>query len=328
MDWVEGKTKPAGMPLARWLAGFVLMLMVSTLGAIPTVVLAAAPDAIEILLSDDAPYYRETEAALRLAFARNPGPVPVTRSLADGVALEPPPNTWFVAIGTHASVWAGNRYPDQNVVSVLVSRQGLEDQLASHQGRGRRAAVVIDQPADRALRLGLLLKPDSKHIGAVFGPGSQAMLADFSAAVASKGRILGAANIATGDNPVATLTPVVERSDLFIAIPDREAFNRAVAKWILYLCFRRKIPVIGFSQSYNEVGALASVFSTPENIGRQAGELLIQLTEGSEPALWAIHQPKYYTLKTSPSVARALGIALPDEATLYRLYSAALAAPP
>jgi ABC-type uncharacterized transport system substrate-binding protein len=304
------------------------------LGAKAAAAMAAEspPAHIEILLSDSASYYRDTESALRSAWqaAGDGGPMAVTRLLADAMRQQPAANSWIVAIGSPAAVWASGHYPDGDVVSVLISRQSWDDLNAAHTGAGRRAAVIIDQPLDRVLALGLLLKPDSRRIGAVFGPASIPARDELEAAVTRRHRTFHAANIATEDNPVNALAPVISSADLFLAIPDRGAFNRAIAKWVLYLGFRQKIPVIGFSKSYSEAGALASIYSTPEDIGNQAGDLLARLVKGdtNDGALWALHQPIRYTLYANPGVARALGIDLPDEASLYRLYHEYLAAPP
>lgn len=334
--------------LARLLCGVVL-------GICGCAAWAAAPDAIHILRASDAPYYREAEAALRAALAPVaphvhltthelvelpdlpglPG-LPELPGLPGLPALAPSENVWIVAIGTQAASLANREYPDRDLVAVLVTRSAWEEEVAHRGGRGRRAAVLIDQPVGRALVLARLLRPSSRRAGTALGPASRALSAEFQDAAVAAGFTIDVVELATGDNPLAALMPLMGRIDIFVAVPDEALFNRTLAKWVLNLCFREHIPVIGFSSAYIEAGALAAVFSTPADIGRQSGELLATLireeemrdaqTTGAADAQWRTHDPEYYALRTNPQVAHALEIPLPPMETLYRTYAAALKA--
>ena len=96
--------------------------------------------------------------------------------------------------------------------------------------------------------------------------------------------------------------------------------NRAIAKWILYLSFQHKVPVIGFSKAYTNAGALASVYSSPEGVGKHAGELISSWLKRGDEGIWEPQYPRYYTLSTNPAVARSLDITLPPESELYESF--------
>ena len=51
--------------------------------------------------------------------------------------------------------------------------------------------------------------------------------------------------------------------------------NIATAKWILQLSYRYRVPVIAYSMAYLNGGALAAIYSSPENVGRQTADLII-----------------------------------------------------
>ena len=206
-----------------------------------------------------------------------------------------------------------------------------DELCASLPGSGRRAAVVIDQPLERALSLGQLLVPSARRVSAVFGPVSVSTRPQLIEAVQRRGMELIYADMDSDDNPIGVLSPLVQKTDLFIAVADRAVFNKSVAKWLLYLSFRQKVSVIGFSQSYAKAGALGAVYSSPENIGRHGAELMMSLlaSEGSEPIadeLWRTNYPKYYTLEVNREVARALNISVPEFEVLYREFQLLLEA--
>ncbi len=97
-----------------------------------------------------------------------------------------------------------------------------------------------------------------------------------------------------------------------LALYDPVAFKPVTAKWLLYMAYQRGLPVIGFSRAYLKAGAVASVFSTPEQIGRQAGEWLLQWLESGGKDLGDPQYPKYYSVDFNQPVAESLEIGIPD----------------
>lgn len=284
---------------------------------------------VHLLLSSDAPYYADVERAVRDVMLREQPGVPVTTRLLDQAPQSSPgQDAYIVTVGTPATEYALKHYSDTPLLGLFVPKATWDQLLINRQRTAPVGVVVIDQPIARSLALGRLLKPSAKTIGTVLGRSSREQIEALQNETARQGMTLRYAELDAGGDPLTTLTPIVESADIFLAIPDHAIFNRAVAKWVLYLGFRQQIPIIGFSRSYTEAGAVASVYSTPENIGRQGGEILVELATGDDSTAWRTHFPRYYTLRTNKVVARALGIALPDEATLYRMYADALAPQP
>ena len=300
--------------LARILTGVVLS----------AVALFASADhpPVYLLLSGEQTYYQQVSEVFEKALAEYPG---APRILASGLdqSLQVAVASTVVAIGSRASEYALQRFPDADILSLLMPVAAWDELCASLPGSGRRAAVVIDQPLERALSLGQLLVPSARRVSAVFGPVSVSTRPQLIEAAQRRGMELIYADMDSDDNPIGVLSPLVQKTDLFIAVADRAVFNKSVAKWLLYLSFRQKVSVIGFSQSYAKAGALGAVYSSPQNIGRHGAELLMSLLapEGGEPIadeLWRTNYPKYYTLEVNREVARALNISAPEIEALYR----------
>ena len=182
------------------------------------------------------------------------------------------------------------------------------------------SAIYLDQPLKRLITLACLLKPEAKSLGTIFGPISQSAQPEIEKLAKTGGMELKYDFLTKEDNPVSTLKPVVTESELFIAIPDHAILNKAIARWILYLSFQHKIPVIGFSNAYTNAGAIASVYSSPEDIGKQAAETIVSWLANKNEAIWNPVYPRYFTLSTNPAVARSLGISLPSEKELYKQF--------
>jgi len=263
-------------------------------------------------------YAEQVEQALLTTLASHDATSVVSHlQPAELAAAARPTPELLVTIGvaaTRAALASASQAP---ILSLLVPQLTWEDLTREFpNSSARRAVVFVDQPIDRLILLGKLLRPGARSIGAVLGPTSAGHSARLASAAEKQKLRVNQAVLKADQNPIAVITPLVENSDLFLAIPDQAAFNRNVAKWILYLSFRYKIPVIGFSRSYAEAGALASVYSTSADIGRQGGDLVARWLSKPEPGFFRTYSPSYYQVETNSTVARSLGIVLPSNAEL------------
>ncbi len=127
-----------------------------------------------------------------------------------------------------------------------------------------------------------------------------------------QGLTLNMESVDTRDNAAEAIKRLLRSSDLLLALHDPVALKPVTAKWLLYMAYQRGLPVIGFSRAYLKAGAVASVFSTPEQIGRQAGERLLRWLESGGTDLGDPQYPKYYSVDFNRPVAESLEIEIPD----------------
>ena len=102
---------------------------------------------------------------------------------------------------------------------------------------------------------------------------------------------------------------MLDRIDVLLALPDVKIHNRRNVSSILLTTYRNRIPLIGFSSAYVKAGALAAIYSTPENIGDQLAELTVQLLT-ADGIMQQVIYPKYFSLSINSRVARSLGLQL------------------
>lgn len=277
-----------------------------------------------LLLSSDAPYYEETAASLQASAADSSPNAPTFKTLTlqsaetDTVLTQP----WqlIVTIGSKATQHVLTEPGKIPVLSIFTPKNAFDSiQVNQDTERSRPvSAIYLDQPLERVVNLATKLKPEAKQFGAVFGPISQLWENELRTLTKQKTIDLISAHLTPDDNPVAVLRPLVQDSDLFIALPDHAPLNRAIAKWILHLSFQKKVPVIGFSRAYTNAGALASIYSTPDDIGKQAGQLIVARLIDGDTSLPRAQYPRYFTISTNFSVAASLGVSLPADNELYR----------
>lgn len=285
-----------------------------------------------LLLSSNVSYYQETAqsiktSALTQGIPKNNFHTLTAEEFAQLKKQQKPPNPYdlIVAIGTAAATEALKQESNVPLLNIFIPKNAYEalrpdNMLPTSQKpvtARKVSAIYLDQPLKRLITLAYLLKPETKKLGTIFGPISRSAQPEIERLAKTSGMELKYDFLTKEDNPVSTLKPVVTESELFIAIPDHAILNKAIARWILYLSFQHKIPVIGFSNAYTNAGAIASVYSSPEDIGKQAAEAIVNWLKNGNDTIWKPVYPRYFTLSTNPAVARSLGISLPSNTELY-----------
>jgi len=176
------------------------------------------------------------------------------------------------------------------------------------------SAVFLDQPYSRQLALARILKPDAKSIGVILGPDSSKDFYSLHQAARKQEFNLHSDTFNDDDNPVKRLQPIMDNSDIFLALPDQTVFNRTTAKWLLYLTLRKKVPLIAFSRNYVRSGALAAVISDPAQTGRHTAELITELsTSGQLPAP---QHSRYFSVAINQQTARQLQLRIPEQSII------------
>ena len=108
--------------------------------------------------------------------------------------------------------------------------------------------------------------------------------------------------------PKGTLAAKVLESDLFdaaalIALQDNAIWTGKNAKWLLQQAFNYKVPVVGYSKSFLKAGALASVYSSLDDVANSTAQVINTWLDGTARKQFAIIYPEA-TIQINPSIAR------------------------
>jgi len=283
------------------------------LAGAPTPGLAAD---IQVLLADAVPHYLLTAERLREHLKRLKPEV----SVRVHTGAEPSADTWpetdiLVTIGAEAFTALRAAHPERVALHLFITRDFWLDRQARDPELARHPGLALDQPPEHIVALARTLLPEARTLAVVLGPLARRNLEAVQTAAQGLGFEPAIAALSASDNPLAVLSPLVADADAILVLPDRAEFNGPLANWLLQLGFRARVPVIAFSRAYAKAGALAAVFTAPEDVGREGAELLANwLDTGHYPA--GIQYPRAYSVATNPAVASALGIELPAEAII------------
>ncbi|MCK6386200.1 ABC transporter substrate-binding protein [Zoogloea sp.] len=289
-----------------------LCLLLALAGGLPIDALAAQ---VLLLLSEESSAFSEAAEAIG-AELRSAGHRTQSLSLPlradENAALAG--NALIITLGTRAAQTVSSLAPRSLVLHTLLPRSAFEKLTARGDDFRRVSAVFIDQPASRQIELLRIALPDWTRVAFVTSRESS----DLGQRLVSSARDKRLRPVLEQLNDENELYPTLQRvlgdPAVLVAVPDATLYNNRTISNILLTAYHQRSPVIGFSPAYVKAGALFALYSTPAQIGQQAGEAArAGLASGSLPPPAA---PRHFRVGTNRYVARSLGINLEDAAVL------------
>lgn len=216
----------------------------------------------------------------------------------------------IVTIGRQAAVNVASLNPEVPILHTLIPHKVFQ-QLPKSNRAPSVSAIFIDQPIQRRLLLLKVAMPDRTRVGVLVSPASKEIEYDIARNAKRYGLHPIFERLDDEKQLGSVLKQLLDRSDVLLATPDPFIFNRNTVRNILLSSYHHQTPVIGFSAAYVKAGAIAAVFSTPEEIGRQAGEVAAKYLTDQNDRLPPPAYPKYFSVVSNQSVSNSLQIVLP-----------------
>jgi ABC-type uncharacterized transport system substrate-binding protein len=111
------------------------------------------------------------------------------------------------------------------------------------------------------------------------------------------------------------LSSIIDDIEVLIALPDSRIHNSKTIPNILTTAYRNEIPVIGFSSAYTKAGAVASVYTSLDDIAKETAEAALELVNYNRlPAQRT--SSKYFSIAVNYDVANSLGLNISSEETI------------
>jgi len=281
---------------------------------------AWAGGAIHLILSDSGVAYQELSDAFRADIGARASVkiwplADLSPDQAQGLSRAA---DLMVPVGVKAARFVAEHHVGQApVLSLMIPRTAQEKlQWPTQLGRKKVSAIFIDQPPSRSLGLVDAAFPNARRVGLVISAENAAYVKTLAREATQHNLGLAIETISSAEDLAPALRRVLQDSDVLLLVPDAIAINAGNAQNVLLTTYRFRTPVIGFSQGLSKAGAVASVYSSPAQIGQQGARFALLLEDGGE-----LPPPQHaaeFSISFNPHVARSLGLALPNEAEIRR----------
>jgi ABC-type uncharacterized transport system substrate-binding protein len=267
------------------------------------------------VLSESAAVYQEAALAVRREL---PDTIQVTIRTVDEFERVPAKAPVLsVALGTRALRAVLATGPNAPVIATLIPRSSFDLEVANlARGSGAKAltAVFLDQPFPRQVNLLRLVVPKRTRVGVLASAGTDDTVLRLEAAAKARGLAVVREQVSDSTSVPIALARLLGESDVLLALPDPAIYNSGTIHNILFSALRSQQPLIGFSEAYVRAGALAAVYSKPQQVGRQAGEIAARAIAGVP--LPPPQYPRTFSVSVNATVAHTLGLAVEDESAL------------
>ena len=222
----------------------------------------------------------------------------------------------LVVASGDAALSAALRLNPRPTLAVMIGQARFDALRMAHPDRPL-SAFTLDQPAERQFRLLKAVLPDARRAGVLLGP-ERGDRVDLERAAAASGLDLFVRVIGDEAELIRGLEAVLRDSDSLIAVPDAMLSSPSAARSILPTSYRFQKPIVAFSRAYVDAGALAAIFTTPEQV---AADLIawLRLQKDESVQLPPPRGPASFDIAVNRQVARALGLSVADDAELLRL---------
>jgi putative ABC transport system substrate-binding protein len=126
--------------------------------------------------------------------------------------------------------------------------------------------------------------PELKKPGLIYGPNTPV---DYIKSYRSNSIKRGmTANTVKISNPLefpGALFEMKKSIDHFVMIPDRQVLTPETVEYLMLFSIQNRIPVVGFSKKYLDLGAVIAISPDIYEMGRQAGEMADLIISGKKP---------------------------------------------
>ena len=174
-------------------------------------------------------------------------------------------------------------------------------------------AILLDQPLARQLNFLSLLLPTAKRIGVLTAPFSLNKLKSLYTESEKLKLTLITRYLDNESMLSRELNTLINQIDVLFALPDPLIHNKNNIPNLLLSTYRYNIPVIGFSKTYVNAGAIAAIYSSPEQITKHIAELAQKIITTPASIKYNYTFAKYFSIAINKSVARSLELHLPDK---------------
>ncbi|MBV2091531.1 MAG: hypothetical protein KUF72_11660 [Candidatus Thiodiazotropha sp. (ex Ctena orbiculata)] len=220
----------------------------------------------------------------------------------------------IITLGTHAAIVSAKNIRDITIISALIPKNNvmIQENLSTNP---KQHFLYLDQPAGHSLALIKALSSRFEDIGIVVDSKDQATVESLQNAATRLKLNLLIEQIFSNDQVGTAINTLLERIDIFLTTPDTNIHNKSTVSNILLSTYRKRVPLIGFSSAYVKAGALAAVYSSPEDIAYQVRDNIIAHFSSQQIPLEQ-QMGKYFSVLFNTDVARSLGFPIKSESKL------------
>lgn len=301
----NSKRQYGNKPAVFSLCVFVLILVFS----ISSDLFADSTQNVVIITSSNSNYQRQTAARIQQKLEAS-GAMAIIITTDEIISSSKNVKTLYVAIGEDA-IKSLHEYDSDAFVLRISSRKIPDSKYTSAQ-----SDFLTAQPDCRHIQLIKSISPEWSTVGVLSSLGSLDSAAALTKCAIRENLNLRLYAITDTSDLLVTLETAIEDNKALLAIADPLIYNTNTVKNILLTAYRHRKPVIGYSDSFVQAGAIAAIYTSPESVGDKAAIIISGFFSNNWQFIKNIYVTDDFSISTNKQVATSLEITLPGEESI------------
>jgi len=215
----------------------------------------------------------------------------------------------LISIGSQTTKTLLEAKIDTPILSALIPLHISKSLKKAHTNKNNWSCLLIDQPFDRQFYLISAVLGKNKNTGILLGPYTADLQKKLNAISNKTSHKINIEKVENSEQLSSSLKKLKRSSDVLLTLPDPTIYNKGTLRSILLLAYRNKLPIIGFSKAYVNAGAIAAIYSEPEQISKQVTQITNSYFIRS-----SFKKDRYYpnefSVALNKNIAHSLGIKL------------------
>jgi ABC-type uncharacterized transport system substrate-binding protein len=184
--------------------------------------------------------------------------------------------------------------------------------------KNQEYAIFLNQPMSRHAKLLSNLGNNIHRIGIILSQDNEYQKDSIIKMFEHEGLEAQILLLKNSHNIGYELNRLFTQVDAVFVIPGNSIFNKHTLYKLLLSSYRKNIPVIGFSRSLVNSGALIALYSSPQNQAKQLAEFISSFKAKTGKSEIKVFFPKYFDIAINDNVANALGLDIAEKQTLIK----------
>jgi hypothetical protein len=264
---------------------------------------------IVIVSSSNSDFQKQTANSIRENLEAD-GDMAIIISTDDIISSEQNVKTLYVAIGEYA-VKSLHEFDSNAFVLRINSRI-----IPGTKYNSAKSDLITAQPECRHIELIKAINHDWSTVAVLSSIDSLDIAAALTKCTIRQNLNLNVYAIADKSDLLKTLETAIEDNKVLLAITDPLIYNSNTVRNILLTAYRQRKPVIGYSDSFVQAGAVAAVYTSPESIANKASTIISDFFKNNWQFNKNVYSTDDFSISTNPQVATSLEIVLPSKESI------------
>lgn len=265
--------------------GILILILIISLASEPEVPAMNQPEITILSSSQMEPYLQVVKGFEKLVKLRFPdtiintfflGPDPQKNQATMEKVQKNNPDILFT-LGSKATQEIQSVHPDRPQVVTMIL-----DSLFFEQSK-QATGVFLNFPPEIHLRWLRRMLPEVKRVYLLYNPReNDTLLAEIEKEAGAYQLEIHGVPVDTVSELPAALKSIGRQADILLGLPDQTVYSSKTAKAVLLSTFRNRIPFVGLSRYWVKAGALYALDWDYDDLGRQCGDMVCRILEGTD----------------------------------------------